>query len=97
MKVFGYRSREVDALYIRPITIAVVASLLLCLPIIVAFLTWLVKFVFMQYNGNFEVVIPTMQLVLEVGAGIACYAVVAILHVRRIRRVPLAIALKVQE
>ena len=97
MKVFGYRSREVDALYIRPITIAVVASLLLCLPIIVAFLTWLVKFVFMQYNGNFEVVIPAMQLVLEVGAGIACYAVVAILHVRRIRRVPLAIALKVQE
>lgn len=97
MKVFGYRSREVNALYIRPITIAVVASLLLCLPIIVAFLTWLVKFVFMQYNGNFEVVIPVMQLALEVGAGIVCSGAVAILHVRRIRRVPLAIALKVQE
>lgn len=52
MKVFGYRSREVNSLYIRPITIAVVVSLLLCLPIIVAFLTWLVGIVFMQYNGN---------------------------------------------
>lgn len=97
MKVFGYRSREVNRLYIHSITVTVVASLLLCLPIIVLFLTWLVKFVFMEYNGNFEVVIPASQLAIEVCVGIVCYAVVAILHVRHIRKVPLSIALKVQE
>lgn len=97
MKVFGYRSREVNSLYIRPITIAVIVSLLLCLPIIVAFLTWLVGIVFMQYNGNFEIVVPAMQLVWVVGVGIVCYAAIAAVHVGHIRKVPLEVALKVQE
>lgn len=97
MKVFGYRFREVNSLYIRPITIAVVVSLLLCLPIIVAFLTWLVGIVFMQYNGNFEIVVPAMQLVWAVGVGIVCYAAIATVHVRHIRKVPLEVALKAQE
>lgn len=97
MKVFGYRPVEVNRLYIRSITVTVFASLLLCLPVIVLFLTWLVKFVFMEYNGNFEVVIPASQLALEVCVGVVCYAVVAVLHVRHIRNVPLSIALKVQE
>ncbi|NGM17457.1 FtsX-like permease family protein [Eggerthellaceae bacterium zg-893] len=97
MKVFGYRPREVNRLYIRSITITVVASLLLCLPVIALFLAGLVKLVFMGYNGNFEVVIPASQLVLEVCVGVVCYAAVAFLHVRHIRNVPLSIALKAQE
>ena len=97
MKVFGYRPGEIDGLYIRSITITVVASLVACLPLIVAFLAWLVKLVFMEYDGNFEVAVPPAQLAIEVVVGLVCYAVVAALHTARIKRVPLAIALKAQE
>ena len=57
----------------------------------------LVKVVFMEYAGNFEVIIPPAQLALAVVVGVVCYAVVAAAHVARIKRVPLALALKVQE
>lgn len=97
MKVFGYRAGEIDALYIRSITVCVVVSLIASLPIIIAFLTWLVKVVFMEYSGNFEVVVPPAQMAFAVGVGLLCYAVVAVLHVTRIERVPLSVALKVQE
>lgn len=97
LKVFGYRSSEINRLYIRSITVAVAASLILSLPVIMAFLTFLVRLVFAEYNGNFEVVAPMGRLVLEVCIGLACYALVAALHVSRIKRVPLAMAMKAQE
>lgn len=97
LKVFGYRSSEINRLYIRSISATVAASLVACLPLVVAFLTFLLGVVFMKYNGNFEVVVPAEKLVLEVCVGLACYAVVAVLHVARIKRVPLAMAMKAQE
>ena len=41
--------------------------------------------------------LPIDRLAIEVALGIACYAVVAFLHSRRIKKVPLALALKIQE
>ncbi|MCI8366105.1 MAG: ABC transporter permease [Eggerthellaceae bacterium] len=97
LKVFGYRSAEINRLYLRSITDAVVVSVVASLPIVVALITLLVKVVFMEYSGNFEVVVPPVQLAMTVAIGIVCYAVVAFAHVARIKRVPLALALKTQE
>lgn len=97
LKVFGYRPGEVNRLYLRSITTTVVVSVVACLPVVVAFIALLVKVVFMEYAGNFEVVIPPVQLALTAVVGIICYGAVALVHVARIRRVPLALALKVQE
>ncbi len=97
MKVFGYADHEIDRLYIRSITWTVVGSLLISLPLIVAMLTAVFKAMLMEYGGNIVIYTPTDKLVLCVAVGIATYAVIAFLHTRRIKRVPLALALKVQE
>ena len=97
MKVFGYRNREVNGLYIRPITYWVLISLVLSLPLIVALLTGLLTIVFMNYAGNFAIIIPPDRLAMLVVVGMLAYAVVAFLHIRRIKAVPLELAMKVQE
>jgi len=97
MKVFGYRDREISKLYIRSITITVLVSLVACLPILVSVLDLLVQLMMSRYSGNLEIYIAPITYIQEVLAGAATYAVVALLHVRRIKQVPLALAMKVQE
>ena len=97
MKVFGYRDHEVSRLYIRSITLTVLVSLVLCLPIIIGAIDVLVQIMMSRYSGNLEIYIEPSCLVEEVLIGTATYAVVALIHVRRIRKVPLALAMKVQE
>ena len=97
MKVFGYRDAEIDKLYLLSITEVVVISLIAAIPIVTSLIVLLVKFIFMRYSGNFVVALPIDRLAIEVALGIACYAIVAFLHSRRIKNVPLALALKIQE
>lgn len=96
MKVFGYHSREINKYYVNAITIAVALSLLLSLPVICAIIPGLVKIVFMFYSGNFVPVVSPMNLVKIVLVGMASYLVLALLHIRHIKHIPLAIALKVE-
>ncbi len=97
MKVFGYRDREVSLLYVRSITWCVAASLVLSLPAIIGSLTAIYKSMLMRLSGNIEIYVPTDAMVKVVVIGMLTYAIVAALHLRAIRRVPMALALKVQE
>lgn len=97
MKVFGYRDREVSHLYVRSITWCVVASLVLSLPVIIGSLTVIFKAMLLSYNGNIEIFVPADAMAKCVLTGLVTYAVVALVHLRSIRRVPMALALKVQE
>lgn len=97
MKVFGYRDSEISHLYIRSITLCVVASLVLSLPVIIGSLTAIFRSMLLAYNGNIEIYVPAWSMTACVGIGFATYLVVALLHTRSIKRVSLAEALKVQE
>ena len=97
MKVFGYRDGEISHLYIRSITLCVVASLLLSLPVIIGSLTAIFRAMLLAYNGNIEIYVPWWSMAACVGIGFATYLVVALLHTRSIKRVSLAETLKVQE
>ncbi len=97
MKVFGYHSREVSALYVRSITITVLASLVLSLPLVCWLTGLLMDVVMADYSGNIELWVPWYLLVQVVAMGALSYAVVAAIHLWRIRRIGLADALKVQE
>ncbi|WP_418837223.1 ABC transporter permease [Paratractidigestivibacter faecalis] len=97
MKVFGYRDREISKLYIHSITICVVASLVLCLPLIIGSLTAIFKAMLISYSGNIEIYVPWTAMAQTVAAGLATYLAVAALHTRSIKRVSLSEALKVQE
>lgn len=97
MKVFGYRDREINRLYVRPITIAVVVSLVAGLPIV----NWLIRLIFetmmLRYSGNIVFTIGSATIIENLALGFVTYLLVAFLHVRRIKRIPLELALKVQE
>ena len=97
MKVFGYRDAEISRLYVRSITLCVAASLVLCLPLIIGSLTAIFRAMLISYNGNIEIYVPWSAMAETVAAGFVTYLVVAALHTRSIRRVPLSEALKVQE
>jgi len=97
MKVFGYRDSEISHLYIRSITLCVVASLVLSLPVSIGSLTAIFRSMLLAYNGNIEIYVPAWSMAACVGIGFATYLVVALLHTRSIKRVSLAEALKVQE
>ncbi len=97
MKVFGYRNHEIDRLYVRPITITVLASLVVSLPIDIWLIKIVVNYMMAAYAGNFAIYIGPV-LVLEVLAlGIGSYAAVALLHLRKVRRVPISLAMRTAE
>ena len=97
MKVFGYRDGEISRLYIRSITLCVVAALVLSQPVIIGSLTAIFRSMLLAYNGNIEIYVPWWSIAACMGIGFATYLVVAFLHTRSIRRVSLSEALKVQE
>ena len=97
MKVFGYRDGEISHLYIRSITLCVVAALVLSQPVIIGSLTAIFRSMLLAYNGNIEIYVPWWSIAACVGIGFATYLVVTLLHTRSIRRVSLSEALKVQE
>lgn len=97
MKVFGYRDGEISALYIRSMTICVVVSLVACMPLIIVSLGAIFKAMLTSYSGNIEIYVPNECLVEALICGLATYAAVALAHMRAIKRVSLAEALKVQE
>lgn len=97
MKVFGYRDREISKLYVRSITITVAVSLVASLPIVVWAVCLFAEAVFMNYSGNFAIDLPLWLMAESAAIGFATYLVVALFHLRAIRRVRLEEALKVQE
>ena len=97
MKVFGYRDSEISRLYVRSITLMVAVSLVVCQPLIIGGLTLLFRAMLLAYNGNIEIYVPMAAIAEVIAIGFATYLAVALLHIRRIKRVPLALALKVQE
>ena len=97
MKVFGYEDREIDRLYVRSISVTVVVSIILALPLIIASLGGILSVAMSSYGGYMQAYVPLSSFLGEIALGIAVYTVVAFLHVRRIRRVPLSLAMKVQE
>ena len=97
MKVFGYRDAEISKLYLRSITICVAVSLVVTQPLIIESLTVIYHSMMGRFSGNIEIYAPTSAILETIAAGFATYLVVALLHTRSIKKVPLAEALKVQE
>lgn len=97
MKVFGYRQREIRGLYIRSITITVIASLIVTIPAIMALIDVIWKVAISRYSGNILIYFDPVVIAESVVVGLVTYLVVALLDIRHINRVSMAEALKVQE
>ncbi len=97
-KILGYTSGEVSKLYVHATTYMVILFVFMTLPIS----DFLVDVVFKallrtEMNGWFDIYIPLRIKGIMVGLGVATYSVVALIEMRKVKRVPMEDALKYDE
>lgn len=93
-KILGYSNAEINNLYILTTTIVVVLSLILTLPIVSVLMRYICIAEFSDYSGWLEYYVPYFTYVKIIVIGVAAYAVIAFLLMKKIRKVPLGDALK---
>lgn len=93
-KVLGYSAKEINGIYIRSTTAVVIISLIAAMPIVSMILKYVCEVVFSSYAGWVPFYIP-FYIYLEVAVlGIAAYAIIALLQMKKVRRIPMTDALK---
>ncbi len=97
MKVFGYKNSEIDMLYLRSITVGVVISLLVSVPVLRRLIGVVYTFMLAAQNGNYVYTMTPHIVVIDLVVALSTYLVVVLLHMRHIKKVPLSLALKVVE
>lgn len=97
MKVFGYKNSEIDMLYLRSITVGVVISLFVSVPILRELIGVVYTLMLAAQNGNYVYTLTLQIVVIDLVVALTTYLVVALLHMRHIKKVPLSLALKVVE
>lgn len=94
-KILGFRNKEIGGLYIVSTAVVVVIGLALAVP----FIDILMRVVFEKYlytmmAGYFPYIMSPMTYVVMIVTGLACFAIVALLQMRKVSRVSKSEALK---
>lgn len=98
VKILGYTDQEIGRLYILSTSLVVVICLLLSLPIERAVMEVLFREMMLaSISGWITMWVDPMIYVKMFAAGMATYAVVALLEIRRIKKIPMDEALKNME
>lgn len=97
LKVFGYSSREINRIYLRPATATLIVTLLVGIPIQVKLLKILTFFALMKFTGYIEVIIGPKEIVTTAILALAVYALVVVSQMRRISKMSFSEALKNRE
>lgn len=93
-KILGYQNSEINAIYIMTTSIVVVFSMLLTIPIANIALKQVCNRFFKEYPGWLPYYVAPSVFVKMAVMGIISYAVIAFFQTRRVKKVPLADALK---
>ena len=94
-KILGYSGREISRLYILPTTLAVIVFLLISLPAVEHGMRWIFRFyVVTSISGWIPYYLDPKIFAEMFLLGVGTYALVALLENRRLRRVPMDLALK---
>lgn len=93
-KILGYTNSEIGKLYVMSTSIVVVVSLILTLPLVNMLMKKILVAVFSAYSGWFPYYVPFIAFVEIAASGIAAYAVIAWIQFRKVKRIPLDVALK---
>ncbi|MBO4495608.1 MAG: FtsX-like permease family protein [Clostridiales bacterium] len=94
VKVLGYENREINSLYVRLTTILVIIFAIGTSFLAVLGLKLLFKLVMYTMNGWFSGYISPLGMVKMIAIMIICYLIVMVFDMRRIKKIPLADALK---
>ena len=94
-KILGFYDGEIGSIYIVSTTIVVVLSLIIACPLTDLFLRVIFEnYLYKMMSGYIPYVISNSCYIKTVVLGIVCYAVVAILQMRKIHKISKADALK---
>ncbi|MBR1757667.1 MAG: ABC transporter permease [Lachnospiraceae bacterium] len=94
-KILGYRGGEIRGLYLHSTSIMVVISLLVSIPLVKVVLMELFYVMMLEMiSGWLPLTIPNWLYVEAFVMGLLSYALVALIEMRRIKKIPMDLALK---
>lgn len=93
-KILGYSNKEISGLYIVSTSIVVVLSFFITMPLVDILMRYVCVIMFSEFSGWMPYAVPFYIYPMIIGLGIAAYGVIAFLQYRKVKKVPLAEALK---
>ena len=93
-KILGYSNKEINSLYITPTTIVVISSMLITIPVVSVIIDYVMDIALSGYAGYLPFYVPMSVYVKMFLLGVVSYAVIAFMQTRRVKKIPLDIALK---
>lgn len=97
IKILGYSDGEASRLYNRATIIVVIISLLVSIPLCQFVIKKIYYVMMLDYTGWLTYYIAPWVYVVIFVTGIACYAVIHLIEMKKIRKIPLSVALKNME
>ena len=94
VKILGYNNREINRIYLHSTTIVVILCILITIPLSCLVLKEDVEVEFFEYAGWITYYMPAVTYVEVAASGIICYAIVAFLLNRKVKKIPMSDALK---
>lgn len=94
VKILGFKNSEIGALYIVPTAIVVVLFSIISFFIGYRLMIWIFHAFLMQMDGYFAFFMSRESMVMSVVYMLIGYAFVSLVDFRRIKRIPLDVALK---
>ncbi len=93
-KILGYSEGEISSLYVVTTSIVVVASLVLTIPLANLLMEQVFVIMFAEYAGWMPYYVPFSAFIKMVVTGMVSYGVIAFAQFRKVKKIPLRIALK---
>lgn len=93
-KILGYSDKEISKLYILTTTIVTVGAIIITIPLTSLIMKYLCETMLSQYPGWLPYFVPFTAYIKMALAGILSYAVIAFIQFRKVKKIPLNIALK---
>ncbi|WP_370744582.1 ABC transporter permease [Ruminococcus callidus] len=94
VKILGYNNREINRIYLHSTTIVVILCILITIPICSLVMKEVMEMVFFEYSGWITYYMPAVTYVEVAASGVICYAIVAFLLNRKVKKIPMSDALK---
>lgn len=93
-KILGYSNAEINGLYIASTAIVVVLSIIFTIPVANVVIAKIFPIALKDYSGYFFYYVPFSIFVKMALLGFLCYGIIAWLQTRKVKKIPLDIALK---
>ena len=93
-KILGYQNREINRIYIMPTAIVVIFSMLVTIHIVNVSMKYIFQYFFREYAGYLPYYVGAPTYVKMAIIGVLSYLCIAFLQTRKVKKIPMADALK---